>query len=97
MLVPARLLGHRTGDNATTESFFGTLKTEFLHRRSWPIRRMAKDAVASYIEGFHNPYRLHSSLDYNSPIVFERPRDLKTAHVRESTRPLFLGKVRLIL
>ena len=53
-------------DNAVTESFFGTLKTELLHRRSWPTRRMAKDAVASYIEGFYNPYRLHSSLDYNS-------------------------------
>ena len=69
-------------DNAVTESFFGTLKTELLHRRSWPTRRMAKDAVASYIEGFYNPYRLHSSLDYNSPMVFERIHDLKTAHAR---------------
>ena len=43
-------------DNAVTESFFGTLKTELLHRRSWPTRRMAKDAVTSYIEGFYNPY-----------------------------------------
>ena len=76
-----------------TESFFGTLKTELLHRRSWPTRRMAKDAVASYIEGFYNPYRLHSSLDYNSPMVFERIHDLKTAHARQSTCPLFLGKV----
>ena len=70
------------GDNAVTESFFGTLKTELLHRRSWPTRRMAKDAVASYIEGFYNPYRLHSSLDYNSSMVFERIHDLKTAHAR---------------
>ena len=29
-----------------------------------------------------NPYQLHSSLDYNSPMVFERIRDLKTAHAR---------------
>ena len=69
-------------DNAVTESFFGALKTELLHRRSWPTRRMAKDAVASYIEGFYNPYRLHSSLDYNSPMVFECIHDLKTAHAR---------------
>ena len=27
-------------------------------------------------------YRLHSSLDYNSPMVFERIHDLKTAHAR---------------
>ena len=38
--------------------------------------------VASYIEGFYNPYRLHSLLDYNSPMVFERIHDLKTAHAR---------------
>ena len=69
-------------DNAVTESFFGTLKTELLHRRSWPTRRMTKDAVASYIEEFYNPYRLHSSLDCNSPMVFERIHDLKTAHAR---------------
>ena len=43
----------------------------------WP-----KDAVASYIEGFYNPCRLHSSLDYNSPMVFERMHGLKTAHAR---------------
>ena len=43
---------------------------------------MAKDAVASYIEGFYNPYRLHSLLDYNGPMVFERIHDLKTAHAR---------------
>ena len=45
-------------------------------------RVLAQDAVASYIEGFYNPYRLHSSLDYNSPMVFERAHDLKTAHAR---------------
>ena len=45
-------------------------------------RVLAQDAVASYIEGFYNPYRLHSSLDYNSPMVFERTHDLKTAHAR---------------
>ena len=51
-------------DNAVTESFFGTLKTELLHRCSWPTRRMAKDAVASYIEGFYNPYGCRSDI-YN--------------------------------
>ena len=42
-------------------------------------RVLAQDAVASYIEGFYNPYRLHSSLDYISPMVFEQIHDLKTA------------------
>ena len=34
------------------------------------------------MDRFYNPYRLHSSLDYNSPMVFERIHDLKTAHAR---------------
>ena len=65
----------RTGDcwdNAVTESFFATLKTELIHRQPWPTRRAATDAVADYIEGFYNPYRLHSSLGYLSPNEFER-------------------------
>ena len=65
----------RTGDcwdNAVTESFFATLKTALIHRQPWPTRRAATDAVADYIEGFYNPYRLHSSLGYLSPNEFER-------------------------
>ena len=37
----------RTGDcwdNAVTESFFATLKTELIHRQPWPTRRAATDA-----------------------------------------------------
>ena len=34
------------------------------------------------VHRFYNPYRLHSSLDYNSSMVFERIHDLKTAHAR---------------
>ncbi len=59
-------------DNAVTESFFARLKTELLHRQSWPTARAAKDAVARYIEGWYNPRRLHSSLGYLSPIQFEQ-------------------------
>ena len=67
-------------DNAVTESFFATLKTELIHRQPWPIRRATKDAVADYIEGFYNPYRLHSSLGYVSPNDFER------RHIRNADR-----------
>ena len=59
-------------DNAVTESFFATLKTELIHRQPWPTRRAAMDAVVDYIEGFYNPYRLHSSLGYISPNECER-------------------------
>ena len=67
-------------DNAVTESFFATLKTELIHRQPWPTRRGATDAVAEYIEGFYNPYRLHSSLGYVSPNDFER------RHARQAQR-----------
>jgi putative transposase len=61
-------------DNAMVESFFRTLKVELLDAVLWPTRRAATDAVADYIERFYNPRRLHSSLDYRSPVEFERAR-----------------------
>ena len=67
-------------DNAVTESFFGTLKTELVYRRPWPTRRDAKNAIADYIEAFYNPYRLHSALSYLSPMAFERFRALNSAN-----------------
>ena len=37
-------------DNVMAESFFATLKTEFYHRRVWPIRKRAKLEVGAWIE-----------------------------------------------
>jgi transposase InsO family protein len=59
-------------DNAVVESFFATLKTELIHRRSWPTRRQAKAAIAEYIELFYNCRRIHSSLAYRSPAQYEK-------------------------
>jgi transposase InsO family protein len=59
-------------DNAPVESFFGTLKTELLHRDPWPTRAHARHAIADYIEHFYNPYRRHSSLGQLSPAEYER-------------------------
>lgn len=64
----------RTGvcwDNAMAESFWATLKTEFYDRRSWPTRAKARREVARWIEIVFNRRRLHSSLDYTSPVAFE--------------------------
>ncbi len=59
-------------DNAPAESFVATLKTELLHRRSWPTREAARVAIFEYIECFYNPRRRHSALGYLSPCDYER-------------------------
>ena len=58
-------------DNAPVESFFSTLKRELVHHVHWATRELATTALARYIDGFYNPYRLHSSLNYQSPAGFE--------------------------
>lgn len=59
-------------DNATAESFFGTLKTELVHRVKFETREAAKAAVFQYVEVFYNRIRLHSSIGYHSPDEFEK-------------------------
>ena len=59
-------------DNAVVESFFATLKTEEVESSVYRTRQQAKTSIFSYIEGFYNSKRRHSSLDYLSPNDFER-------------------------
>jgi putative transposase len=64
----------RTGecwDNAVAESFFATLKRELIETRPWPTRSGLQRALFEYIEGWYNTRRLHSSLGYLSPAVYE--------------------------
>jgi transposase InsO family protein len=58
-------------DNAAAESFFATLKTELLHRASWPTQQHARSAIFYYLEGFYNRQRRHSTLGFRSPADFE--------------------------
>lgn len=58
-------------DNAPMESFFSTLKTEWVHHFRYKTRSEAKSSIFDYIERFYNPYRLNSSIGYSSPIEFE--------------------------
>lgn len=66
-------------DNAVAESFFGTLKTEHLHGLHLATRRQARLEVFSFIEGFYNPRRMHSTLDYLSPDQFEAQHTAEAA------------------
>ena len=59
-------------DNAMGESFFATLECELLDRRRFKTQVEARMAVFEFIEGWYNPHRRHSALDYLSPINYER-------------------------
>ena len=58
-------------DNARMESFWATLKAECFHGERPATRQAAKLRIFDYIEGFYNRSRLHSSLNYQSPLAFE--------------------------
>lgn len=59
-------------DNAMCESFFASLECELLNRRRFRTQAEARMAVFNYVEGFYNPRRRHSALDYLSPINYEQ-------------------------
>ena len=59
-------------DNAPSESFFHTLKTELIHHRRYLTREEAKQEIFEYIEVFYNRKRRHSTLGYQSPLDFEQ-------------------------
>jgi putative transposase len=54
-------------DNAPMESFFGSLKTELVHRTAFPTRKAARRAVFEYVEAFYNRRRRHSALGFLTP------------------------------
>jgi putative transposase len=49
-------------DNAPMKSFFGTLKTEFVHQGEYLDRDAARHDLFAYIEGCYNCRRLHSAI-----------------------------------
>jgi putative transposase len=59
-------------DNAVAESFFATLETELLDRRTFKTRDHARLALFRWIEGFYNARRRHSTLGYLSPDKYEQ-------------------------
>src|SRR5215207_3721452 len=66
-------------DNAVAESFFASLTKDLLRRRNLRSRAEARTAVFDYIETFYNPIRLHSTLDYRSPIDYEKMKEEEQA------------------
>lgn len=58
-------------DNALCESFFATLECELLDRTTFHDQPEARQAVFQFIEGWYNPQRRHSAIDYLSPNRYE--------------------------
>ncbi|WP_299761876.1 IS3 family transposase, partial [uncultured Pontibacter sp.] len=58
-------------DNAVTESFFKTMKTEMVYHHQFTTRHEARLAVFEYIASFYNRKRRHSALGYLPPCQYE--------------------------
>jgi transposase InsO family protein len=58
-------------DNAVAESFFHSLKTEWVHHYRYKTRKEAIASIFEYIEIFYNRQRRHSHLNYLSPADYE--------------------------
>jgi len=59
-------------DNAPMESFFSSLKGEYLEHQRFATHAAARAAVFTYVETFYNRVRLHSSIGYRPPNEFEK-------------------------
>ena len=63
--------GGAPGDNAHMESFFHSLKAEMIHGRSFQAVAELRQQLRRYVQ-YYNHQRLHSSLNYQSPVDYER-------------------------
>jgi putative transposase len=58
-------------DNAACESFFHTLKVEYVYQQSFDSIEQAQSRIFWYIEVYYNRIRKHSTIGYKSPVNFE--------------------------
>lgn len=57
-------------DNSPIESFFSTAKRELIRETRWESPRQLGRALTKYVR-FYNRERIHSTLDYMSPVDYE--------------------------
>jgi putative transposase len=58
-------------DNAVSESFFHTLKTELTHHCEFKNQEEARNVIFEYIKVLYNRIPTHSKNKYVSPVEFE--------------------------
>jgi putative transposase len=69
-------------DNAQAEIFFSRFKAELIEGGVFEDIEQARTEIFSYIEGYYNQVRLHSSLGYKSPIEFEQELQTKNGGIK---------------
>ena len=62
---------YHSQDNAHMESFFHSLKAEWIRGRSFESYEHLESALKTYMR-FYNRYRLHSGIDYHTPVEYEK-------------------------
>ena len=63
-------------DNAVAKSFFHTLKSELVYGDHFKNQEEAKSKIMWYIEGYYNRKRMHSSLNYLTPVQLENKSEV---------------------
>ena len=79
-------------DNAQAESLFSRYKAELLEDGLFEDTAQARSETFSYIEGYYNRVRRHSSLGYKSPEEFERDFNINTKTKGSSSERVVSGK-----
>jgi len=63
--------GGAPGEHAHMESFFHSLKVDLIHGRTFQTVTELRSQLRRYI-WYYNHDRLHSALNYQSPVDYER-------------------------
>jgi len=71
-IIPSMSRKGNCWDNAPMESFFHSMKVEWLHDLNFRTRADARQTIFAYIEIWYNRQRLHSTLGYRSPEAYEK-------------------------
>jgi transposase InsO family protein len=81
-------------DNAWAESFMKTLKVEEVDGRRYRNFDHAQSRIATFIEEIYNQQRLHSALEYRSPIEFETSLRKSMIEISQNTAMVSHGSMR---